>query len=422
MCKRALKQLHKHSGVMIMKTKDPWVRLLRFKVFVLCAVMLLGLFIRPALANNTKISVVKWNTGFVGLFVTGPGGAIWHKAWVAYEEGGGGEWHPTDGTWFSLGNSPMGASFIMVEAVSWGTNRIDVFGSDVNKQVWHKAWNGTNWGSWSDIGGGGINEFQNGIQAVSMASGRIDLFTTRMGTCILYNSCSGHPFKHKWFQNGVWQPSQTGWETLDSSMFGEIFAYSPATNRLQIFSVEGQSSNADPFYRKRWTGAVWSPGLDQWTSFSGGTGNGPPVGVSWSSTRMDSFARGSDGAIWHNSSTNSGINWSGWSTLGGTGEILERSPTAVSWGANRLDVFDTKSVSSLQCEIFHKYWNGSSWGPSKTGPWVSLGIAPFSGQEIEAVSWEPNRLDLFGRANTGEVFHKQWNGSYWDGWFDIGHP
>jgi hypothetical protein len=109
--------------------------------------------------------------------------------------------------------------------------------------------------------------------------------------------------------------------------------------------------------------------------------------------------------------------------LGGPGAITGAPPTAVSWGANRLDVFDTKSISccTAYSEIFHKWWDGSNWGPSQTGPWESLGIAPFSGP-IKAVSWEANRLDLFGRAPTGEIFHKQWNGSFWDGWFDIGHP
>ena len=36
---------------------------------------------------------------------------------------------------------------------------------------------------------------------------------------------------------------------------------------------------------------------------------------------------------------------------------------AVSWGPNRLDLFVTGTDSAL----YHKWWNGSSWGPSLTG-------------------------------------------------------
>jgi hypothetical protein len=35
----------------------------------------------------------------------------------------------------------------------------------------------------------------------------------------------------------------------------------------------------------------------------------------------------------------------------------------VAWGANRLDVFVTGTDSAL----YHKWWNGSAWGPSLTG-------------------------------------------------------
>ena len=38
------------------------------------------------------------------------------------------------------------------------------------------------------------------------------------------------------------------------------------------------------------------------------------------------------------------------------------------WGANRLDVFVTGTDSAL----YHKWWNGSAWGPSLTG-YESLG-------------------------------------------------
>jgi Pregnancy-associated plasma protein-A. len=43
--------------------------------------------------------------------------------------------------------------------------------------------------------------------------------------------------------------------------------------------------------------------------------------------------------------------------------IRPSSSPVVAWGANRLDVFVTGTDSAL----YHKWWNGSSWGPSLTG-------------------------------------------------------
>ena len=45
------------------------------------------------------------------------------------------------------------------------------------------------------------------------------------------------------------------------------------------------------------------------------------------------------------------------------GGICTSQPRAVAWGPNRLDVFVTGTDSAL----YHKWWNGSAWGPSVTG-------------------------------------------------------
>jgi hypothetical protein len=41
--------------------------------------------------------------------------------------------------------------------VSWGKNRIDIFGLGTDMQMFHKAWNGNAWspspGGWNPLGG-----------------------------------------------------------------------------------------------------------------------------------------------------------------------------------------------------------------------------------------------------------------------------
>jgi hypothetical protein len=75
----------------------------------------------------------------------------------------------------------------------------------------------------------------------------------------------------------------------------------------------------------------------------------------------------------------------------------------VSWGPNRLDVFVTGTDGAL----YHKWWDGSAWGPSPTGFERMGGVC--IGQP-EAVAWGPNRLDVFAQGASGQLVHKWWDG------------
>ena len=54
--------------------------------------------------------------------------------------------------------------------------------------------------------------------------------------------------------------------------------------------------------------------------------------------------------------------------VGVHGGICTSPPRVVAWGQNRLDVF----VTGTDSQVFHKWWNGSAWGPSVTG-WEAQG-------------------------------------------------
>ena len=96
----------------------------------------------------------------------------------------------------------------------------------------------------------------------------------------------------------------------------------------------------------------------------------------------------------------------GWESLGG---VITSTPNAVSWGPNRLDIFARGTDSAL----WHRWWNGSSWGG-----WESLGGAIQS--EPRAVAWGPNRLDIFAVGNDHALWHRWWDGSAWRGWESLG--
>ncbi len=58
--------------------------------------------------------------------------------------------------------------------------------------------------------------------------------------------------------------------------------------------------------------------------------------------------------------------------------------------------------------IYHKGWDGSSWGPSDIA-WESLGGTVAS--RLIAVSWGAHRLDVFALETASDVHHKLWGGS-----------
>jgi ABC-type taurine transport system substrate-binding protein len=127
--------------------------------------------------------------------------------------------------------------------------------------------------------------------------------------------------------------------------------------------------------------------------------------VAWGANRLDVFVLGSNRALYHKWWNGSawGPSLTGYEAMGG---ICTSSPQVVAWGANRLDVFVTGTDSAL----YHKWWNGSAWGPSVTGYENMGGVCV---GEPRVVSWGANRLDVFVIGTDRALYHKWWNGSAW---------
>jgi hypothetical protein len=67
-------------------------------------------------------------------------------------------------------------------------------------------------------------------------------------------------------------------------------------------------------------------------------------------------------------------------------------------------------VLGTDSALYHKWWNGSAWGPSVTG-WEYMGGVCASPPRV--VAWGPNRLDVFVLGTDSALYHKWWNGSAW---------
>ena len=148
-----------------------------------------------------------------------------------------------------------------------------------------------------------------------------------------------------------------------------------------------------------------APASPSWESL-GGIITSEPAVVSWGSNRLDVFARGTDGAVWHR--WWDGRQWGGWESLGG--EIPAGSNIcAVSWGSNRIDLF----VQGMDGALWHKWWDGSQWGG-----WESLGGQLTS--DPSTISLRANHLDVFVRGTDGAVWHRWWDGNKWRDWGSLG--
>ncbi|MFG1905424.1 M43 family zinc metalloprotease [Kribbella sp. NPDC048928] len=99
-------------------------------------------------------------------------------------------------------------------------------------------------------------------------------------------------------------------------------------------------------------------------------------------------------------------------TVGSAG-TPEPAGSVVAWGANRLDTF----VLGTDLAMYHKWWDGSAWGPSVAGYEYQGGIC-MSAPEV--ASWAPNRLDAFVLGTDRALYHKWWDGSAWNGYEYLG--
>jgi hypothetical protein len=201
----------------------------------------------------------------------------------------------------------------------------------------------------------------------------------------------------------------------------------PVTFRTPMKAIDIKTGAVTPAVN--WTADDAVTDCGQHTIIVGNSGNngevdlcygtvGPPSAsvVSWAADRLDIFGLGTNNEMFHKYWDGSkwGPSQTGWEALGG---IFNSAPAAVSWAPDRLDIFGLGTNN----EMFHKYWDGISWGPSPTG-WEALGGTFNSPPAV--VSWGPDRLDIFGLGTNNEMFHKYWDGISWGpsqtGWEALG--
>jgi hypothetical protein len=346
-------------------------------------------------------AVTAWAKNRLDVFAVGTDQGLYHKWWD------GSNWGPSMLGWEGLGGNCVGKPAVE----SWGANRLDLFVVGTDQAVHHKAWDGAAWRpsltGWDSLGGIVQPDPMRRPAVVSWGANRLDVFV--VGTdAQLY---------HKWWDGSAWGPSLTSWERLGGVCASPPAAVSWGVNRLDVFVV---MSNGQ-LYHKWWDGSAWGPSLTGWERM-GGNCVGTPAAVAWGKNHLDVFTidrnrrlltKRWDGTAWSPSLTS-------WKSLGG---ICTSSPAAVAWGRNRVDVLvrGTDKARLTDQAIFHKWWDGSTWRPSGKGLQYLGGVLR-GGPEV--ASWASKRLDVFAVGTDRALYHKWLSGSVWGpsptGWQSLG--
>ena len=133
--------------------------------------------------------------------------------------------------------------------------------------------------------------------------------------------------------------------------------------------------------------------------------------VSWGRNRIDVYVGPfADGSLGHKYFDGSG--WFPSVNYENIGGSLKGPPLAISWGPNRNDVF----AVGRDNQLWHKSLDGSTWGPSLS-EWQNLGGNLSSNYPLAAVSRSADHLDVFGVREEGDggksLWRKSRNGASW---------
>ncbi len=262
---------------------------------------------------NGSPAAVSPAPGRIDVYARGTDGRLWHRACRSGTCRGVGwtDWDPN-------ANRPaVGLSASRPAVISWAAPRMDIFVRGGDNAVWHRLWTGTTYLPWASTGG----NVQSGIGAATWGPERVDLFAVG-------------------FDQGLWARTYDtqwrGWRHLGirarnapgavATARGRVhIAFRGTTNRLHHIVCNGndnceaapdpvahpgpnrvaEPNRLDIFYR---SGNSLQLVRCNGTVCNGATGHHPVslgpsinsgIAITREGARLDVFARGSDGRIWH---------------------------------------------------------------------------------------------------------------------------
>lgn len=276
------------------------------------------------------VGVSSWKSEVMDLFVRGTDNQLYYK------------WYDSNNGGWKQGYEPLGGqiSFSPVAVSGGSSDLIDVFARGIGSSdgVYHKIWQGGVWSDWQRLGS---MDTLSGPGVSWEPTRNLDVFVRGTDNAL---------YVHQYNPNNGW----VGPWPLD----GQISS-SPAAIALVNGPVHVFARGMDNALWHKWYDGGWQ----NWESLGGPLGgqissdpeSGPSVS-SWGPQRLDVFVRGTDNAVWHRWSTDGGVRWSDWESLGG---VITSSPASISRAPNLVEVF----ARGTDNKLYHIWWDGVAWRP-----------------------------------------------------------
>ena len=228
-------------------------------------------------------------------------------------------------------------------------------------------------------------------------NGNFSLNSLQVGHLEIFRRDPSGAANHRWWDGGAsWFGA---WDSLGININGTPSVVSWGPDRQDVFVHASDGS----IYHQIWTR---SGGRGPWIPMNGTTNDDMTV-FSLQPGHLEVLVNGG-GILYQNWSNDSGATWSGWQ---GLGLYILGTPTVITTGPDRQDLF----VHGSDNVIYHQTWTRS--GGRTT--WTPMGTTY---DDIAVISPQPGDLVVFVRGTDGYLYHS-WStdtGTTWSGWVGLG--
>ena len=354
------------------------------------------------------VSMVSRSKDKLDAFAVGSDGRVYTSAWQPGDNGFLG--------WWKIGKTDMQVPpCSTVAAVSRSMDKLDVFVTGVDGQVYTAAWEpsdgGNGWRGWWPVAN---IKAQPGspVGAVSRSANKMDVFVAgsdgKVWTAAWQPSDGGKGFRGWWKVSNITVPPAA-----------PISAVSRSTDKLDVFAtgLDGR------VYTAAWEPSDGGNGFRGWWLVAGGSAKpGSPVGVvSRSANKMDVFVTGTNNrvftAAWEPSDGGNGFR--GWWQVGNLAAPPRSWISAVSRSTDKMDIFATGTDGGIYT---------AAWQPGDTqfrGWWSVAEGQSIPGGFVGAVSRSSDKLDVIATHLDHRVWTAAWEpsdgGSGFRGWWRVGN-
>jgi hypothetical protein len=315
------------------------------------------------------------------------------------------DWYPHGSDLELVGGAVPNASFsVAVRSRTGGENVTDLYHTGAGGTLYEKSHGDDEF--WSGFSGADgpdwwqpLTHSANAVSGVAVAAYeevQDDLYVLAKGA---HNSTI-HNVRRT---NGVWGPY--------NDLGGADMRHTPAAvswdgTRVDVFGI-GSANNhlLHTYAADGTTWATFNGGASEFEDL-GGFCTTSPVVSSRAKGLLDVFARGGDGGLWHLAYNGT---WAPWTLISGN-VTIQGQPDALSWDANRIDLFAWGSDNSLLTKSYDAQTN--QWTPSDGFDQIGKGL---SGPP-KSVSDAEGSMHVFVYLLYGGVGWKSWNTSAGSTW------